>query len=294
VNNPKKLKLIVKSLSEKLGADYSVVTWEQLMPELASGVKVDETWTRLTVSIIMPLVGDWRGSLLVYGILGLVVSACWWSLARPTPTTQLEREVVPIKDALSSVIRHREIWFVAGVLFCINAIGFGILEWLPFVLGQRGMEAATATLATSIFFLMFPTVLIFPTLSDRLKLRKPFIWIPGLIYVPATYFLMTASDLYSVIGLIAICGVSMYGAYALTFVLPIDIVGEKLAGNAAGFILAFGYAGALIAPPVIGVLRDVTGSFTLGIFLLMLVAAIWAILGFLMKETRKTKTAARQ
>jgi len=36
--------------------DYSVVTWEQLMPELASGVKVDETWTRLTVSIIMIVV----------------------------------------------------------------------------------------------------------------------------------------------------------------------------------------------------------------------------------------------
>ena len=56
VKNPKKLKLTVKSLSEKLGTDYSVVTWEQLMPELASGVKVDETWTRLTVSIIMIVV----------------------------------------------------------------------------------------------------------------------------------------------------------------------------------------------------------------------------------------------
>jgi lipoprotein-releasing system permease protein len=56
VKNPKKLKLVAKKLSEKLGPDYSVVTWEQLMPELASGVKVDETWTRLTVTIIMIVV----------------------------------------------------------------------------------------------------------------------------------------------------------------------------------------------------------------------------------------------
>jgi len=56
VKNAKKLKLIVNSLGEKLGSDYSVITWEQLMPELASGVKVDETWTRLTVSIIMIVV----------------------------------------------------------------------------------------------------------------------------------------------------------------------------------------------------------------------------------------------
>jgi lipoprotein-releasing system permease protein len=56
VKNPKKLKSIAGSLSEKLGADYSIVTWEQLMPELASGVKVDETWTRLTVAIVMIVV----------------------------------------------------------------------------------------------------------------------------------------------------------------------------------------------------------------------------------------------
>ncbi|MFQ5762329.1 MAG: CynX/NimT family MFS transporter, partial [Candidatus Bathyarchaeia archaeon] len=161
----------------------------------------------LTVSIILPLAGDWRSVLLVYGILGLVVSACWWGLARPAPPSRLRRETVPIKDALSSVIRNGDLWVVAGILFCINAIGFGILEWLPFVLEQRGIETATAALATSVFFLMFPMALVFPALSDRVKLRKPFIWIPGLIFIPATYLLMTAADLFTVLVLMAVCGV---------------------------------------------------------------------------------------
>ena len=56
VKNPKKLKSIADSLREKLDSRYSVVTWEQLMPELASGVKVDETWTGLIVSIVMIVV----------------------------------------------------------------------------------------------------------------------------------------------------------------------------------------------------------------------------------------------
>jgi ABC-type lipoprotein release transport system permease subunit len=56
VANPKRLDRMVRDLSERLSDDYAVVTWEQIMPELASGVKVDETWTRLTVAIVMIVV----------------------------------------------------------------------------------------------------------------------------------------------------------------------------------------------------------------------------------------------
>jgi len=56
VANPKRLARMVGNLSEKLSDDCAVVTWEEIMPELASGVKVDETWTRLTVAIVMIVV----------------------------------------------------------------------------------------------------------------------------------------------------------------------------------------------------------------------------------------------
>lgn len=56
VENPKKLKQMVRDLSARLPDDYAVVTWEEIMPELASGVKVDETWTRLIVALLMVVV----------------------------------------------------------------------------------------------------------------------------------------------------------------------------------------------------------------------------------------------
>jgi len=56
VDNPRRLEHFVRDLSERLSDDYAVVTWEEIMPELASGVKVDETWTRLTVAIVMIVV----------------------------------------------------------------------------------------------------------------------------------------------------------------------------------------------------------------------------------------------
>jgi ABC-type lipoprotein release transport system permease subunit len=56
LDDPKRLEDATKELRGKLSADYQVVTWEDIVPELASGVEVDETWTRLTVGIVMIVV----------------------------------------------------------------------------------------------------------------------------------------------------------------------------------------------------------------------------------------------
>ncbi len=56
VDDPKHLARHVRDLQSRLPDDYAVVTWKEIMPELASGTEVDETWTRLTVGILMVVV----------------------------------------------------------------------------------------------------------------------------------------------------------------------------------------------------------------------------------------------
>ncbi|UCD48497.1 MAG: ABC transporter permease [Phycisphaerales bacterium] len=56
VDNPKHLARHVRDLQSRLPDDYAVVTWKEIMPELASGTEVDETWTRLTVGLLMTVV----------------------------------------------------------------------------------------------------------------------------------------------------------------------------------------------------------------------------------------------
>jgi ABC-type lipoprotein release transport system permease subunit len=56
VKRPKKLSKIAADVRKLLPEDSVLLTWEEIMPELASGVKVDETWTKLTVLIIMIVV----------------------------------------------------------------------------------------------------------------------------------------------------------------------------------------------------------------------------------------------
>lgn len=56
MDNPKGLERMVRDLQSGLSDDYAVVTWKEIMPELASGTEVDETWTRLTVGLVMIVV----------------------------------------------------------------------------------------------------------------------------------------------------------------------------------------------------------------------------------------------
>lgn len=56
LDNPKYLARQVRDLQSKLSDDYAVLTWKEIMPELASGTEVDKTWTRLTVGLLMIVV----------------------------------------------------------------------------------------------------------------------------------------------------------------------------------------------------------------------------------------------
>ncbi len=50
---PRQLEQSRKILSADLPAGVSIVTWQDIMPEMASAMKIDQTWTRLMIVIIM-------------------------------------------------------------------------------------------------------------------------------------------------------------------------------------------------------------------------------------------------
>jgi lipoprotein-releasing system permease protein len=56
IEDPGDLEALLSHLAETLPQEYAVVTWKEIMPEMASGVEVDKTWTRLTVAIVMIVV----------------------------------------------------------------------------------------------------------------------------------------------------------------------------------------------------------------------------------------------
>lgn len=124
VEEPRKIERITKSLSAVLPKDCAVLTWKEIMPELASGVKVDETWARLTVGIVMIVV-----------LLGI-------ASAQLTAVLERRREFAVLSALGMRKMRLIKIMLVEGLVLGIigGAVGLGFGIPFTYLLATRGID----------------------------------------------------------------------------------------------------------------------------------------------------------
>ena len=67
--------------------------------------------------------------------------------------------------------------------------------------------------------------------------------------------------------------------------LPVEMVSKESVGMASGMMLSIGYIGGLIGPWMAGRILDTTGTLNLALIILIGVAAVWAVIAFLIPET---------
>jgi len=124
VKEPKRLENIRKALFDALPKDCAVLTWEEIMPELASGVKVDETWTRLTVAIVMIVV-----------LLGI-------ASAQLTAVLERRREFAVLSALGMKKARLIKIMLIEGLLLGFIGGIIGLVWAIPFtyLLATKGID----------------------------------------------------------------------------------------------------------------------------------------------------------
>ncbi|MCK5238489.1 MAG: MFS transporter, partial [Candidatus Thorarchaeota archaeon] len=65
----------------------------------------------ITNSIILPIVGSWRGVFSFYGAIGLLIAVTWAILARESGTTEKQKERLrPMRESLRAIIGHKQVW----------------------------------------------------------------------------------------------------------------------------------------------------------------------------------------
>jgi ABC-type lipoprotein release transport system permease subunit len=124
VEEPRKLERTAKTLSAALPRNCTVLTWKEIMPELASGVKVDETWTRLTVGIVMIVV-----------LLGI-------ASAQLTAVLERRREFAVLSALGMRKMRLIKIMLVEGLVLGIigGTVGLGFGIPFTYLLATRGID----------------------------------------------------------------------------------------------------------------------------------------------------------
>ncbi len=237
--------------------------------------------TGITVPWLVPLLGrwSWRGTFLIWaGLAG--ISALAWIIKR-SPA-----HVRPATGApLQVTLRNPLVWHVTGVFLCINIVFFTISSWLPSYYHSLGWSLSAASVPLTVVNLAgLVAGLLAPLASDRLRARRPTLLLGaiacalgavGLLVAPLTLPFLWA----------ALIGVANGAVFALCLTLAVDLASHDRVGAFTGLMLSFGNSAAVVGPLIAGLLRDVSGSYTLSLGFTVAVALAMVVGGFMLPES---------
>ncbi len=161
-------------------------------------------------------------------------------------------------------------WLIGGIQFTRLAVVSGLSFWLPtLVVTEKGYPLATAGLLVALSAaLTAPSNLIGGYLSDRLGSPLPVIGGSLVVIGTTTALLAWATSLPLLVAIIAVNGFFVQLYFGPLFSLPIELLGARNAGLTSGFGNFFANVGGFSVAYALGAIKDASGSFDAGLFLM--------------------------
>jgi NNP family nitrate/nitrite transporter-like MFS transporter len=211
--------------------------------------------TMTSATILSPWLGNWRNVIFLLSVPIIIVGLLWWFTGRDpakqepqtAPTTK-----IPFKQALSHVLRVREIWVLGLISMMLWGANMGFLGYLPLYLRDIGWSTASADGVVTAFngasmLGMVPMVL----LASRLRLQKGmlfFCMVTTLVFMGLVP-LVNGPTLWTIT---LLANFLRSCAFPITNVLIFDVkgIGSTYGGTATGLVSSIGMIGGFAAPPL--------------------------------------------
>lgn len=236
----------------------------------------------------------WRATFAAYASLG-IVTALAFGLFAVERREQHAAAAVRWQDAWR-IFRHKLIWVCNALQFIRFSATTAFNFWLPSLLvADRGltmwsmgalvaMSAACAAAANPLG----------GYLSDRLN--NPPLVIGGSLAVLACtcVLIVSVESIALLVAIIAVHSIVLTIYFGPLFSVPVETLGKRTAGLATGAGNLFANLGALTAASVLGLLKDLTGTFAAGFYLLAGLCACGVILSFLLARLRRDALSSAQ
>ncbi|MDA7775386.1 MFS transporter [Pseudomonadales bacterium] len=252
----------------------------------------------LTHSVLVPFFDDsWRAVMFLWAGFAAGVSILWWLLTtiNPIPKTQedihlgtLEAATAPLKQTqiIMNLLRQPSVVLVLLMGIGVFMFNHGLMNWLPALLEEGGLSEVDSG-----YWAAIPTVvgiagsLLIPRLATPER-RYHILIALTLCAALASVLLQFSPDLPKITGLVmqGIARSSLMTVLILTL-LELPAVGEKYAGVASGLFFTAAEVGGVLGPISLGILYDVSGGFSAGLYLLSSISLLIAISAMALKRT---------
>lgn len=236
----------------------------------------------------------WRAAFIFFAALGLVSAVVYRRYARENPHTPISQSLV-LADVVQ-LFRHPLMWVCNGLQFVRFAVVTAFMFWLPSLLMvDRGLSVQTTGLiiAMSAAFTAISNLL-GSYVSDRLRNPPLIIGSALLVLACASALLVTVESIPLLLLVIAVNSIFLQFYFGPLFIVPMEILGSRVAGTATGVSNLFANIGGFLAAYALGVVKDKSGNFTWGFIGISMICLIGVALTVVLARMRTRALAAQQ
>lgn len=231
----------------------------------------------LVLSPIITKTG-WKTAYLVITVLAILVTI-FLILAIPKKQHEVSEASVSLeKVSIMTVWSDIRVWILFFSSFFINALLYGLSNWLPsFLTGERNLSLNSAALISSVsgFFLLVGSVggsyVVGRFFQEKEKYVVAITAVIGSFLVFVAYFISNLMLLTLVMGianfLLIICFVTMMS-------IPLKIFSGAKFAPSYGTLATGGILGGFVSPTLIGMLVEMSGGQYISTFIFFLVTGI--------------------
>ena len=210
----------------------------------------------------------WRALFAVFALLGIAMLALFWRRG-PVPVRARPAAPPSLGEALR-LARHPVMWTLGAIQYVRLAVVFGNATWLPtLIVLEKGYSLKTAGLLVALGAAVTgPSNFLGGLLSDRLG--RPLLVIGGSLAVltVTTTLLVHVQSAAALVAVVVVNAVFVQFYFGPLFAVPIELLGSRTAGLTSGIGNFFANLGGFTFIYALGALRDSTGTFDLGLYVL--------------------------
>ncbi|UCD08371.1 MAG: MFS transporter [Dehalococcoidales bacterium] len=231
----------------------------------------------------------WRFPFQVFPPLGIILSLVLWRFGKE-PYQEKPTQEIGLWEVLQ-LFKHRLMWVCGGIQYVRLAVMMGITFWLPTLLVEEkglSLQFAGVIIAVQAAFIA-PSNVIGGYISDKLRNPISVIATSLLVLTMTTVSMVLVDNIILLVTIIIINSIFIQAYFGPLFSIPVDVLGERTTATSTGFGNLFANLGAFSFTYLLGILKDISGSFLSG----FVTIAISCIFGFgltivLAKIRRKT------
>jgi CP family cyanate transporter-like MFS transporter len=167
---------------------------------------------------------------------------------------------------------RRVVWALVVVFALQSIVYYGLVSWMPDSFQERGWSDTTAGALVGVMSVAaLPAGLVVPYLADRGGSRRQWLTLTAGMLLVATIGIAAVPEGGWVWA--ALAGLGIGASFPMTLTLPLDVAREPAeTGAVVGLMLGAGYTITAIGPLALGAVRDLTGSFSTSLWVLVAVA----------------------